>query len=120
MDFLDILGITSPFAIGANSSTSNAELIIGLIRNGLILLFVVIIIAAIFYAALSGLKFVRSQGASDKVEEAQEAIKYTLIGVGVAFIGVILVVLIASVFQPDTPTTQSLQCFLGDFTACRT
>lgn len=112
------INLNSPIETGASSAQTNAELIVGLVRNGLILLFVVIVIAAIFYAALSGLKFVRSQGASDQVEEAQESIKYTLIGVGVAFIGVILVVLIASVFQPNSSADISLRCVFGDFNLC--
>jgi amino acid transporter len=114
LDFLG-LGITNP--AGADALT-NAQLLIGVIRNALILLFIVIIIFAVVYAALSGLKYIQSGGASDKIEEATESIKYVLIGVAVAFIGVIGVVIISNIFAPDTDAELSLRCFLGDLHLC--
>src|SRR5690242_12766078 len=104
MDILQFLGLgfTNP---ATDNPQTNAEFIIGLIRNGLIILFIAVIILAIVYSAMSGLKFIQSQGASDKVEEARESIKYVLIGVAASFIGVIGVVVISNIFAPATAAT---------------
>ncbi len=117
MNILELLGLGFVNPASGEAST-NAQLIISLIRNGIILLFTGVIIIAIVYSALSGFKFIQSNGASEKVEEAKEAIKYTLIGVGVAFIGVVGVVLISSIFSPNTSGELSLRCFLGDTNVC--
>lgn len=75
--------------------------VLDLITNGLVLLFVVVILLAIVYAAIAGIKFIRSQGEADKVEEAQNAIKNVLIGVASVFLGVIGVVVITGIFTDD-------------------
>lgn len=120
MDILDTIGINinSPINSGTDAALSNAQFIISLIRNGLILLFAVVVVAAVIYAAISGLKFVRSEGASEKVEEAQESIKFTLIGVAAAFLGVIGVVVISAIFSPNTQAELGLRCAFGDFELC--
>jgi hypothetical protein len=109
--FTDIL----PGGLGTSATsvagTSQSSFLISLIRNGLILFFAVIVIAAIIYAANSGLKFIRSQGASDKVEEATEAIKYTLIGLGVAFLGVIAVIIVSGIFADGSDVSTAIDCF---------
>lgn len=74
---------------------------LGLITNGLVLLFVGVILLAIIYSALAGIKFIRSQGEADKVEEAQSAIRNVLIGVASVFIGVIGVIVITGIFSDD-------------------
>lgn len=75
--------------------------VLDLITNGLVLLFVGVILIAIVYAAMAGIKFIRSQGEADKVEEAQNAIKNVLIGVASVFLGVIGVIVITGVFTDD-------------------
>ncbi len=80
------------------------DAIITFVGNLIVVLFAVVVIFAIIYAILSGIKYIQSQGASDKVEEASEAIKNVLIGVVVAFVGTIVVVLISAGFgiNPET------------------
>lgn len=68
------------------------------------LLVVFLIIAAIIYAIISGFKYVSAQGESSKVEEATESIKAVLLGVGAAFVGMVLVVIISNIF---TTTSQN-------------
>lgn len=90
-----VVPTTSDDAVGA---------IVAFISNLIVLLFAVVVIFAIIYAILSGIKYIQSQGASDKVEEASEAIKNVLIGVVVAFVGTIVVVLISAGFGIDPNT----------------
>ncbi len=80
------------------------DVIITFISNLIVILFVVVVIFSIIYAILSGIKYIQSQGASDKVEEASEAIKNVIVGIVVAFVGTIVVVLISAGFGID-PTT---------------
>lgn len=108
------LGARADAAAG-NDGADREAFVVGLVRNGIILLLVAVIIAAIVYAAISGLKFVTSQGEADKVESAKESIKYTLIGVAAAFLGIIGVVLIQSIFAPGTDFNKSLSCVLDPF-----
>jgi predicted PurR-regulated permease PerM len=80
---------------------STVDYVLGLITNGLVLLFVGVILLAIVFSALAGIKFIRSQGEAEKVEEAQEAIKNVLIGVASVFIGVIGIIVITGIFTDD-------------------
>jgi len=110
------LGLSNPVPGGDGLST--AQFIISIVRNGLIILFAIVVIFAIIYSATAGLKFVTSEGASDKVEEAREAIKNVLIGVAASFMGVIGVFIISNIFSPNTSAELSLRCFFGDFYTC--
>lgn len=93
---------------GAGNAPSSPEAavdtIVSFIGNFIVLLFAIVVVFAIIYAILSGIKYIQSQGVSDKVEEASESIKNVLIGVVVAFVGTIVVVLISAGFgiDPDT------------------
>lgn len=96
----DLLQGLVNFNVIPNDPTPGARtnLIIGILSNGLTLLFVAIIILAIVYAALAGLKYIRSQGEQSKVEEANRALKAVFTGVLVVFLGIIGVILITGVF----------------------
>lgn len=83
----------------AQADNCKTPFVFGLIQNALTLFFVVIILAAIIYAALAGLKYIQSQGDSSKVEEAAGALKSVLFGVAAVFIGIIGVILITSIFS---------------------
>lgn len=118
MDLAELLGLGIQNPVSGGDGATTAQFIISIVRNALIVLFAVVTIFAIVYSATAGLKFVTSEGASDKVEEAREAIKNVLIGVGAAFIGVIGVFIISSIFSPNTNAEMSLRCFFGDFYIC--
>lgn len=119
-EFLGI-GINNPIP-SEGGAAGRADFIIGLIQNALTLLFVVIILAAIVYAALAGLKYIQSQGDSTKVEEAAGALKAVLFGVAAVFIGIIGVILVTSIFAESSSidVRRPLKCFLGDKDSCST
>ncbi len=111
-----LLGNLGGGAISDVSTETAIDTIITFIGNLIVVLFAVVVIFAIIYAILSGLKYIQSQGASDKVEEASEAIKNVLIGVVVAFVGTIIVVLISAGFGistgTDGPARDAIKCLL--------
>lgn len=104
-----------------SDDVSQADTIIGLLKNGLILLFVAVIILAVVYSALAGIKFITSQGNSDKVTEASDALKNVLVGVAAAFLGVIAIFIITAIFSDTSRISvrDSLECFLGNTASCK-
>lgn len=56
-----------------------------IIQNILNILLVIVVIAAVIYITLAGLKYVTSQGDAGKAKEAQAAITNAIIGLVVAF-----------------------------------
>jgi succinate dehydrogenase/fumarate reductase cytochrome b subunit len=78
---------------------TTTKFVLNILTNGMILLFTAVIIIAIVYSVLAGLKYIRSQGEADKVEEAQNALKAVFIGVITVFVGVIVVVIVSGIFS---------------------
>jgi len=119
---LKIQGISNLIPINptvTNTAGSGAG-IVNIVKTIIILLVVFLIIAAIIYAIISGFKYISSQGESSKVEEAQESIKEVLIGLVLAFVGIVLVIIISNVFSTASSTniTKQLDCILaGKFDA---
>ncbi len=109
-----LTGIINLDVIPTGPPGTTTRFFLNLLTNGLILLFVSIILIAIVYAALAGLKYIRSQGETEKVEEAQNALKSIFIGVASVFVGVIVVALIAGIFtdQSSLQVRESLCVFL--------
>jgi hypothetical protein len=101
---------------------SDADFIIGLIRNGLILLFVAVILIAIVFSAMAGIKFITSRGEAEEVSKAQAALKNVLVGVAAVFIAIIAIFLISAIFSDTSQISvkDSLRCFLGDTSFCKT
>lgn len=116
--FLNLLGLGVNNPVAGGTGLTTAQFIIGIIRNAIVLVFALLVIFAIVYSLISGYKFITSQGASEKVEEARESIKYVLIGFAAAFIGIIGIFIISGIFSPNTDAENSLRCFFGDFYAC--
>ncbi|WKZ30593.1 MAG: pilin [Candidatus Dojkabacteria bacterium] len=56
-----------------------------IIQNVLNILLIIVVIAAVIYITLAGLKYVTSQGDAGKAKEAQAAITNAIIGLVVAF-----------------------------------
>jgi hypothetical protein len=90
---------------------SRVAFVLSLLRSILVLFFAVIVLVAIFYAGQAGLKYIQSKGEEGEVKTAQEALKNIFIGLLVAFVGVILVVLVANVFLGAEVET-ALTCLL--------
>lgn len=56
-----------------------------------------IILVAVVYSILAGIKYIRSEGDPGKIEEAQKAIKAILMGVASIFVGILGIVLVYAV-----------------------
>lgn len=87
--------------------------VLGIIRTVLILLFVVIGIVGVVYAAMAGVKYIRSEGEEQAIQDAQEAIKAVVIGFAAVFIGVIGVILVSSIIGASGDVSGPLACFLS-------
>lgn len=109
-------GYTNPL-LGADALTS-AQFLISLIRNGIVIFFGLMIVFAVFNMLISGFRYVQSGGDADKVESAGKSIRYILIGLVVAFLGIIGVFIIAPVFTPTGSVELALRCTLGDRYTC--
>lgn len=88
---------------------------------GLSLLFIGIILIAVFIIVQAGIKYVQSQGDEGKIAEAQKAIKSVFLGIGVLFVGLIGIILVLVVFNGLgllNPAVQGEggdgQCFFND------
>jgi len=84
----------------SNNSNQSLNSIIGSV---LTLLLFIVVIGAVIYITLAGLKYITSQGEANKAKEAQAAITNAIIGVVVAFIAYFLVTFILDRlgFNPD-------------------
>lgn len=65
---------------------------------------------AIILFIIAGFRFMTSEGNQQKVDEAKEMFKYTIIGLIITFLAYIIVIFVQSLFisseqQPTTPTT---------------
>lgn len=68
------------------------------------LIFIAIIIIAVYVIVKAAIKYIRSEGDESKVQEAQKAIKTVFIGIAALFIGILGVVLVLAFFQVAGPT----------------
>ena len=96
--FFNISAICDP-AGGVSSRQDVAEDILGLIRFGTSLIFVGIVIIAVFIVIKAAIKYIQSEGDDKKIEEAQKAIKSVFVGLIALFIGIIGLVLIIVLFN---------------------
>jgi cytochrome bd-type quinol oxidase subunit 2 len=114
---LDAILPGSITGVGGATVEDNVDFIISFVGNALTLLLVVVVLLAIVYAVVAGIKYIQSQGASDQVEAARESIKNVVIGLLVAFVGMIVVVIIARIFGVDSDTRQAMICILAPSSA---
>ncbi|MFW5702561.1 MAG: hypothetical protein ACOCXP_01190 [Candidatus Dojkabacteria bacterium] len=95
-------------------SGTTSDLVISLIRNGLTILFGAVVLLAVIYSAIAGIKFITSGGEETKVTEAKEAIKNVMIGLLAAFLSIIVIFIIQGIFADgaDNAVQDALVCFL--------
>ena len=91
--------------LGSNAYGSGDKLT-ATITAALYIILGAIILVAVIYSILAGIKYIRSEGEPGKIEEAQKAIKAILMGVASIFVGIIGIVLIyafvgQSILQPS-------------------
>jgi hypothetical protein len=70
--------------------------------------FGIIILVAVAYAVMAGIKYIRSEGDPGKIEEAQKSIKAIMMGIAAIFVAIIGIVLVYVVMgqnmvSPDLP-----------------
>lgn len=71
----------------------------GWVNLGITLLFIGIILIAVFIIVQAAIKYIQSQGDEGKIAEAQKAIKSVFIGIALLFVGIIGIVLVLAFFS---------------------
>lgn len=74
------------------------------ISSVLTVIFIVVFVVAIVYTFIAAIKYIRSEGNEQKVEEAKNAVKAVLFGVGAMFVAILGIVLITALFGINDPT----------------
>jgi len=84
------------------------------VRLLITVLWLILVVAAIGYSIVAGIKYISAQGDAGKIEDAQKAIKGIWIGVGSVFVSIVVMVLILAIagVSPD-PGTIYETCLLG-------
>lgn len=70
-----------------------------------------IILVAVFYSIMAGIKYIRSEGDPGKIEEAQKSIKAILMGIAAIFVGILGIILVYVIFNQNiTPSSLPQVC----------
>jgi len=85
-----------------------AAFLTGRVQFAVYAVFGLIILVAIAYSVMAGIKYIRSEGDPGKIEEAQKSIKAILMGIASIFVAIVGIVLVYVVFgqsivKPETP-----------------
>jgi len=99
-NFLQTL-IDAGKGLGTNPGASSVTLLSSILT----IVFIVVFIVAIVYTFMAAIKYIRSEGNEQKVEEAKNAVKAVLFGVGAMFVAILGVVLISAFFGISDPTS---------------
>jgi len=84
----------------ANDASSTAATSLGQwLRFGVSLIFIGIIAVAIIYIIRAAIKYIRSEGNEEEVQEATKAIKAVFIGIGALLVGIVGLVIVLSLFN---------------------
>lgn len=83
---------------GKKLGTNPAETTYSIVQSAMTILFVAVFIVAVFYTFMAAIKYIRSEGNEQKVEEAKNAIKAVLFGVAAMFIAIVGILLINAIF----------------------
>lgn len=79
-----------------------------------VLALIVLILAAVIYTIMAAFTYVRSQGESGKIEEAQKSIKAVWMGLASLFVGIVGMVLVFVFFNVAFPSTVQYEtCLLA-------
>lgn len=88
--------ICNPGQEGGEKAVSD---VVAFARLGLSLIFIGIILIAVYVIIKAAVKYIRSEGNEDKIQEAQKAIKQVFVGIGALFVGLIGLVIIIVFFN---------------------
>ncbi|MFW5702562.1 MAG: hypothetical protein ACOCXP_01195 [Candidatus Dojkabacteria bacterium] len=103
MDWVFEAIINTEFLPPIEEPGDRVEYVFTLLTNGLVLLFAGVILLAIIYSLIAAARYIRSQGDSQKVDEAQAMLRYVLVGTFTLFLGVLMVLFIVGVFTDGRP-----------------
>lgn len=84
--------------VPSGAGTSALGFITGRANTILSLVFIGIIILAVYIIVTSGIQYVRSKGDEKEIAAANKAIKSVFVGIGVLFVGVVGVILVLAFF----------------------
>jgi uncharacterized membrane protein YidH (DUF202 family) len=111
--FLDNLGFVNSTLCGEGDGSETAATVADYVQLALSLIFVAIVIIAIYIIIKAAIKYIRSEGDEDKIQEAQKAIKSVFVGIAALFVGIIGLVLVLAFFQAtgaiDDPNAEGNQ-----------
>ncbi len=89
--------------VGLKSNNGQELTFTSLVEQVLNLLVIIVIVAAVIYLILNGLKFVTSGGDASKAQEAQKGITYAIIGIIIAVTAGIMVNFVLEKLNFNTP-----------------
>jgi heme/copper-type cytochrome/quinol oxidase subunit 2 len=78
-----------------------------IVTSVLTIMFIVVFVVAVFYTFMAAIKYIRSEGNEQKVEEAKNAIKAVLFGVAAIFIAIVGILLINAFFNGGAAGTDA-------------
>lgn len=109
-----IVGFVGPFAVAAQGNIlpdpikglspkivndqDRGKLVADTVTSAMTVMFIAVFIVAVFYTFMAAIKYIRSEGNEQKVEEAKNAVKAVLFGVAAMFIAIIGILLINAFF----------------------
>lgn len=101
--------------------TGIAAFITSRAQFGIYLVLGAIILVAVVYSIMAGIKYIRSEGDPGKIEEAQKSIKAILMGIAAIFVGIIGIILVYVVFGQSivTPSLPQVCLSAGDSVGCK-
>lgn len=101
LDSIGLFGINNAICRGQSETTGTETAVAtaNFIQLILSLIFVGIIIVAVYIIIKSAIKYIRSEGEEGKVQEAQKSIKTVFVGIAALFIGILGIVLVLAFFR---------------------
>lgn len=117
--------ICNALGINAEDPTGSGQTATTLVRSwvnlGITLLFIGIILIAVFIIVRAAITYIQSQGDEGKIAEAQKAIKSVFIGIALLFVGIVGIILVLAFFNAtgliggndDTCSECIVQCTLN-------
>ena len=83
---------------GEELGKNPAQTTYNIVQSAMTVLFIAVFIVAVFYTFMAAIKYIRSEGNEQKVEEAKNAIKAVLFGVAAMFVAIVGILLINAIF----------------------
>ena len=116
-----LFAFVSPFAVSAQVilppsfdkvkpeivTGDKGVLINSTVTSAMTVMFIAVFVVAVFYTFMAAIKYIRSEGNEQKVEEAKNAVKAVLFGVAAMFIAIIGILLINAFFGGSSGSSLS-------------